>query len=117
MKGGYEIVTLGSEQEYAFGQSAQMVNIDEVRAIERAINSGKPVLLYPNFRAGGFVYTSPFFAICTKGGGTRIGEIHIGRGSVLIIYNDYRISYSGMDNPVTADENLEDPYAMSAMEV
>lgn len=116
MKGGYEIVTLGSKQEYAFAQSPQTVDVDEVKAIERAINSGKPILLYPNFRAGGFKYDSPFFVICTKSG-TRIAELHIGRGASLIIYSDYRISYSGMDNPVTADENLEDPYAMPAMEV
>lgn len=113
MKGGYAIATLGSEGRLNISSNIGIPAIDDQSIID-AINSGKPILLYPNFIAGGHTYDTPFFALFSKSG-TRIWEFAIGGGAYIIKYSTGKVGYSA---PTATTELIdEDPYAMPAMEV
>lgn len=113
MKGGYAIATLGSEGKINISSSTD-IPVSDDKSITDAINSGKPILLYPNFTAGGHTYDIPFFAIFSKSG-TRLWEFALGGGAYIIKYSTGKIGFSA---PTATTELIDDdPYAMPAMEV
>lgn len=117
MKGGYEIITIGSNEAIAFGSNIKLPDEEDKRIIE-AINSGKPILVYPNFIAGGHRYTAPFFAVFSASTTpSRTWELKIAEGYIVRFETSGLCSYISSTTATTTDLDIDDPYAMPSMEV